>query len=119
LVDVPVDDFVDLLSQFVRDLRLLRLHQLSHHAHDILAALRSCVCYVQIVQSHVLDDLLLLVHVPFRYRYVLLSFEVELRSVSIRPTDPFARTGVGFDVNHIPDRDAFLLYRFVDGRVES
>ena len=71
---------VDLLAELVCDLRLLRLHELPHHGEDVLASLRPRVGRVQVVQGHVLDHLLPLVHVPLRQRDVLLRLERSLMS---------------------------------------
>ena len=63
LIDIFIDDFVDFFPQFVGNFRLLGLHELAHHGHDVLAALRLRVGKVEIVQSHVLNHFLLLVDV--------------------------------------------------------
>ena len=91
-VDVPVHHLVDLLPQLLGDLRLLRLHHGAHHAHDVLATLGFGVCRVEVVQGHVLDDLLLLVNVTLEQQDVLLGLEVELGGVGVasppRLTEP-------------------------------
>ena len=48
---------VDLRPKLLRDLRLLGLHELAHHAEDVLPPLRPSVCHVQVVEGHVLHDL--------------------------------------------------------------
>lgn len=48
---------VDLRPELLRDLRLLGLHELAHHAENILPPLRSGVRDVQVVEGHVLHDL--------------------------------------------------------------
>lgn len=48
---------VDLGPKLLRDLRLLGLHELAHHAENILPPLRSSVRNVQVVKGHVLHDL--------------------------------------------------------------
>mmetsp|Transcript_38828 Transcript_38828/g.123444 ORF Transcript_38828/g.123444 Transcript_38828/m.123444 type:complete len:316 (+) Transcript_38828:329-1276(+) len=85
LVDVPVDHLVDLLPQLLRDLRLLRLHHLPHDRHDVLPTLRLGVGTVQVVQGHVLHDLLLLVHVALGQGYVLLRLQVVLGRIRVTP----------------------------------
>lgn len=119
LVDVPVHDLVDLHPQLLRDLRLLGLHQLAHHAHDVLPALRPRVRHVQIVQRDVLHNLLLLVHIPLRDRHVLLRLEVELGGIGVGPPDPFHRARVRLDVDDVAEAHALLLDRFVDGWVQA
>src|ERR1700722_4505241 len=39
LIDVLADDFIDLLSEFVRNFRHFWFHQLAHHAHNVLSSL--------------------------------------------------------------------------------
>ena len=43
------------------------------------------------MQGHILDDFLLLVHVPLGQRDVLFSFKVELGGVGITPALPLQR----------------------------
>lgn len=66
LVDVAVDDLVDLLAQLVRDLCFLRLEDLAHDRHDVLAAAGGGIGGVEVVQGHVLHHLLALVHVSLQ-----------------------------------------------------
>ena len=49
IVDVLVHHLVDLPPQLVCDLRLLWLHQLTHHGHDVLPPLGPSVGHVQIM----------------------------------------------------------------------
>lgn len=119
LVNIPVHDLVNLLPQLVRNLSLLRLHQLAHHAHDILPALRPRIRYVEVMQRHILHNLLLLMHIPLWHGHVLLRLEVEFRGVGVRAADPLAGARVGFNVDDVADRDALLLYGLVDGGVEA
>ena len=65
LIDIFVDDFVDFFSQLVGNFRLLGLHELAHHGHDVLTALRLSIGEVEIVQRHILNHFLLLVDVTF------------------------------------------------------
>lgn len=60
---------------FTSNLSLLWFHELPHHGHDVLSTLGLSVGTVQVVESHVLDDFLLLVHVAFRQRHVFFSLE--------------------------------------------
>ena len=83
LIDVLVDDLVDFAAQLLCDLGLARLHQLAHHAHDVLAALWPGVGHVEVVQRDVLHNLLLLVHVALGDGHVLLGLEVELGGVGV------------------------------------
>ena len=48
------------------------------YAYSISVYLWPGVCYVQVVKSDVLDDLLLLVYVSFGQWHVLLSLQVKL-----------------------------------------
>lgn len=87
VLDVLVDDLVDLLAELLGDLGLARLHQLVHHRENIVAALRTRIGRIQVVQRHVLDHLLLLVHLALGKRHVLVRLEVHLGRKGIRPAD--------------------------------
>ena len=65
------------------DLCLFGLHHLAHHGEHVLPALRICVRSIKVVESDVLDDFLLLVHIALRQRHVLFCFKVELCGVCI------------------------------------
>ena len=119
LVDVAVDNLVNLLAQLVRDLSLLGLHQLAHHAHNILATLRPRVGHIQIVEGHILDNFLLLVDVALGDGYVLLGLEVEFGRIGVGSADSLARSGVCFDVDNVSNRDALLLDGLVDAGVQA
>ena len=69
---------VDLFPQLVRDLSLLGLHQLTHHGEDVLATLRPGVCRIEVVERHVLDHLLPLVHVALGKRHIpeIMSYSI-------------------------------------------
>jgi len=71
------------------------------------------------MQRHILDNLLLLMHITFRHRYVLLGLEVEFRGVGVAAADALAGARVGFDVDDVADGDALFLDCFVDGGVET
>lgn len=114
MVDVFVYDFVDLAAQFVGDFCFAGFHELAHHTHDVLAALGSCVGDVEIVERHVLHDLLLLVDVAFGDGYVFLGLEIELGCKGVAATDSLDGARIGFNVDDIADADAFLLDGFVD-----
>mmetsp|Transcript_21276 Transcript_21276/g.53586 ORF Transcript_21276/g.53586 Transcript_21276/m.53586 type:complete len:495 (-) Transcript_21276:8-1492(-) len=118
LVDVLGDHLVDLHAQLLRDLRLLGLCHLVHHAEHVLAALRPRVGHVEVVEGHVLDDLLLLVHVALGEGDVLLRLEVILCRVRVRPAHPLDRPRVCLDVDDVSDRHLLLLDRLVDAGVE-
>lgn len=65
-----------------------------------------------------MDDLPPLVDVPFRQRHVLLGLEVKLGGVGVAAADALDRAGGRLHVNDVPGRDALLLQRVEDGRVE-
>ena len=54
LIDVPLHNLVNLSSQFVGDLCTTTFHKTSHYTHDILPALRSRICRVQVPQRNIL-----------------------------------------------------------------
>lgn len=53
--------------------------------------LGSCVGHVQVMQGDVLDDLLLLMHVPLGQGDVLFSFKVKFCGVGVTPALPLQR----------------------------
>ena len=63
------------------------LHHVAHHGHDIVAALGLGVCLVEVVERHVLDNVLLLVDLTLGEGDELLGLEVIL-----------SREGVGSEV---------------------
>jgi hypothetical protein len=119
LVDVLVDDLVDFTAQLLCDLGLARLHQLAHHAHNILAALRPCVRDVQVVQSDILHNVLLLVHIAFGHRHVLLGLQIEFCRERIATANPLDCTSVGLNVYNISNAHSLLLDRLVNAGVQS
>lgn len=76
LLNIPVHNLVNLPSQLVCYLCPAAFYQLTHHTHDILSALRSGIGHIQIVQRHVLYQLLPLVHISFRQGHILFGFKV-------------------------------------------
>ena len=118
LIDVLIHNLVDLRAQLLGDLRLLRLHHLAHHGDQILPALRLRVREVEVVQRHVLDDLLALMHVSLWQRHVLLSLEIELGREGVAAADALDRARVRLDVDHVARRHLLLLQGLVDARVE-
>lgn len=114
LVDILVYHLVNLATQLVGDLSLPWLHELTHHAHDILATLRSRIGDIEIVKRDILYHILLLVHITLRHWHVFLSLQVELRGKSVTPSDTLDCASVCFDVDDISDTDALLLDRLVD-----
>jgi hypothetical protein len=119
LINVLVDDLVDLAAQLLCDLGLARLHQLAHHAHNILAALWSCIRDVQIVKRDILHDILLLVHITLGHGHVLLSLQVELCRERIATANPLDCASVGLDVHNISNAHPLLLDRLVNAGVQS
>mmetsp|Transcript_6282 Transcript_6282/g.18359 ORF Transcript_6282/g.18359 Transcript_6282/m.18359 type:complete len:351 (+) Transcript_6282:612-1664(+) len=119
LVDVPVHNPVDLRSQLLGDFCLLGLHHLAHHGQDILATLGPGVGHVQVVERHVLDDLLLLVHVSLGQGHVLLRLKIKLCRVGVGSPDALHRPARGFNVDHISHGDLLLLDGLVDLWVET
>jgi len=65
LIDVPVYNFINFPSKFISDLSLFWFHDLSHQAHEIISSLWLSIGHVQIMESNILNDLLLFVYVSF------------------------------------------------------
>ena len=70
------------------------------------------------MKSHVLDNLLLLVHRALGHWYVLLRLQIKLSGVRVAAAHALDRARVGLDVNDVSDRDLLLLHAVVDGRIE-
>ena len=85
LINVLVDHLIDLRAKLLGDLRLLRLHHLPHHGDEVLTALGLGIREVEVVERHVLHNLLLLMHITLGPRHVLLGLAVELGGVGVGP----------------------------------
>jgi hypothetical protein len=119
LIDILVDNLVDLTAQLLCDLGLARLHQLAHHAHNILAALWSCVRNIQVVQRDILHNVLLLVNVALGHGHVLLSFQIEFCRERIATANPLYCTSIGLDVYDISNAHPLFLNGLVNAGVQS
>lgn len=73
LINILIDNFINLLSQLLCDFCLFRLHDAAHKTSEVTTSLGLSIADVQVMQSDVLHDFLLLVHVSLGQRYVLLS----------------------------------------------
>jgi hypothetical protein len=118
LFDVPVDDLVDLAAELVRDLRLLGLHELAHHRHEVLPALGPSVGLVEVVERHVLDDLPLLVDVALGQPDVFLRLQVILAGIRVAAAQPLDCARVCLDVDHIADLHLLADQRLVHAWIE-
>mmetsp|Transcript_3118 Transcript_3118/g.5841 ORF Transcript_3118/g.5841 Transcript_3118/m.5841 type:complete len:468 (-) Transcript_3118:12-1415(-) len=118
LVNVTVNDAVDLGTEFLRNLCLLGLAHGRHHGHNVLAALGLGIGGVEVVESHVLDNFLLLVHVALGEGDILLGLEIEFGAEGIAPSDALDRAAVGLYVDDVSHGDTLLLESVVDGRVQ-
>ena len=86
VVDVLVHHLVDLPPQLVGDLRLLRLHQLPHHGHDVLTSLGPGIRHVQVMKSDILN------HLISQYVVIKLGFDQKIVCTSfLLCTSPFGR----------------------------
>lgn len=119
LVDIFAHNLVNLRSQLFRNFGLPRFHQLSHHTHDVLSALWSCICSVQVMEGNVLNDLLLFMHVAFWHRHILLGLKVELGGICIASTDSLDSASVRLDIYDIPDAHSLFLYGLKNAGVQS
>lgn len=66
LVDVSVYDFVDFLTELVRNFRFLRFHHLTENGSDVMSSLWSSVGRIQIMERDVLHDFFLFVNVSLK-----------------------------------------------------
>ena len=72
LVDIALDDLVNLSSQFFCHLGPATFYETAHNAHDILPALRPCICCIEVAKGDVLNKFLAFVNITFRKRHVRL-----------------------------------------------
>lgn len=83
-----------------------------------MAALWSCIRYIEIVQCHILNNLFLLMDFSFWDWYVLFSLKIEICCVGVSSSYSFYSSSCGFDVNNISDLHFLLLDVLVDARVQ-
>lgn len=76
LVDIALDDFVDLPSKFIGYFCPATFYEAAHDAHDILAALWSGVCGVEITEGDVLNELFAFVNIALGQRDIGFGLEV-------------------------------------------
>ena len=74
MVNVPVNDFVNLETQLLCNLGLLWPVDLAHKREEVVTTLWPSVSNIQIMQSNILHNLLLLMDVSLGNGHVLLSF---------------------------------------------
>mmetsp|Transcript_899 Transcript_899/g.1484 ORF Transcript_899/g.1484 Transcript_899/m.1484 type:complete len:236 (-) Transcript_899:438-1145(-) len=119
LVDVTVHHTVDLRTKLFGDFRLLRLGQLAHHGQNILASLGTRIRHIEIMQSHILHDLLLFVHISFWYRHIFIRLQIKFTGIHVRAAHALHGAVVGLDVDHIAHAHFLLLQRLEDRRVQA
>lgn len=83
VIDVFVHNFVNFESQLFGDLGLLWSVDLAHEGQEIVATLWLGVGHIEIVEGHILDDLLLLMDISLWNWDIFLSLEVIFGSVGI------------------------------------
>ena len=83
-----------------------------------MATLGSSVGYIKVMESHVLNNFLLLVDVALGNRHILFGLQIILSRVRIRPTDTLDGATCRFNVDDIADRDLLLLNILVDARIQ-
>ena len=118
LINVLVDHLIDLRAKLLGDLRLLRLHHLPHHGDEVLTALGLGIREVEVVERHVLHNLLLLMHVALGEGHVLLRLEIELGGECVRAAHTLHRARVRLNVDDVAGEYLLLLDGVVDSRVE-
>ena len=76
LVNIALDDFVDLSTEFIGDFCPATLDETAHDAHDILTALWSGICSVKIAKGDILNEFLALVNIALGQRDIGFGLEV-------------------------------------------
>lgn len=117
VIDIFIDDFVDLETEFLSDFSLFRSVDLGHEGEEVPTALWSRVRHVQIMKSDVLNDFFLFVDIAFGNGNVLLRLQIELSGVGVRSTDSFDSAGGRLDIDNITDGYFLFLDVLVDGGV--
>ena len=118
MIDIPVHDLVNFEAQLLCDLSFLWTIDLGHEGKEVVTTLWSRVSHIQIMECHILHDLLLLVDVSLRDWNVLFSFKIILSRVRVRSSDSLDSTTCGFNIDDIADGDFLLLNVLVDTWVE-
>lgn len=88
LLDVAIDDFVDLLSEFIGDLRAPPFDELANDREHVLPSLRPGIGHIEIMQCQSLNELLFLMDFSLGQGNILVCLEIELSRIRIRSTDP-------------------------------
>lgn len=83
MINVLVNDLIDFKSQLFGDFSLLGSVDLAHQREEVVTTLRASVGNIQVVKSHILNDLLLLMNITLGNGNILLSLEIVLSCISI------------------------------------
>lgn len=103
LVDVAVNYFVNLASQFLCHLGLFRFHDLTHETHKIVASLRTGIGHIQIVKGDILNNLFFLMDISLRKRHVFFSLQIELAGIRVASADSLDVSSGCFDIDDVSD----------------
>ena len=71
------------------------------------------------MQSHVLHDLLLFVHISFWYGHIFVRLQVKFTGIDVGAAHTLHGAVVGLDVDHIAHADFLLLQRLEDRWVQA
>lgn len=83
-----------------------------------MATLGFGVSDIEVMESHILYDFFLFVHIALRNRDILFGFEVELSRVRVRSANALYCSAGGFDIDYISDGDLLLLNVLVDAWIK-
>ena len=117
LVNITLDNFINLSAKLIGDFCPATLDETAHDAHNILAALWSSICGIEVTKSDVLNELLALVDIALGQRDIGFRLEVIGGCIGIRATNTFDGTGVCFDIDDITNDDFFFEDGLIDTRV--
>ena len=118
MIDIAVHNLINFETQLLCDLRLLGPVHLRHKAEEIVATLRPGICYIEIVKSHVLDNLLSLMDIALGNWNVLFGFQIILGGVRIRSANTLHSTTRCLDIDDIAYGNLLLLNVLVDARIK-
>lgn len=118
LIDISVHDLVNFTSEFVGDFGFLRLHDLTHQAHEVVSTLWFGIGHIEIMETDILDDFLLFVDVTLWQWDVFFCLQIVFAGICVTSSDSFNVSSWSFDVNYITDWALFSCEIFVNWRVK-
>ena len=118
VINIAVHNLINFETQLLCDLSLLRSVNLGHKTKEVVATLGPGICYIEIVKSHILNNLLSLMDVALGHWNVLFGFQIILSRIRIRSANTLHSTACCLDIDDIAHGNLFLLDVLVDARIK-